>query len=1211
MAQPNFVKVSFPLEVPFPFEVPFFNKGMDKFVMKHLIRRFVNQFGMTYTSHILDQLKILGFQQATDAAISLGIDDLLTTPSKAWLIQDAQQQGFASERHHDYGNVHAVEKLRQLIEIWHATSEYLRREMNPNFRMTDPLNPVHMMAFSGARGSTSQVHQLVGMRGLMSDPQGKIVDLPIQGNFREGLSLTEYIISCYGARKGVVDTSIRTADAGYLTRRLVEVVQHLVVRKVDCGTIQGLFVNLTQDRETIKNKFVLQTLIGRVLADDVYINGRCIAARNQDIGIKLANQLYYFQIQPIYIRTPFTCKSISCICQLCYGRNTTHSNLIELGEAVGIIAGQSIGEPGTQLTLRTFHTGGVFTGDIAEHVRAPFTGKIEFNQNLVYPTRTRHGHPAYICHNSLDVTIDNQYEVQNLTIPPKSLLFIQNNQLVESEQVIAEVRAKRFPFKEKVEKHIYSGLTGEMHRSIPMSNLILKTTHLWVLSGGIYESVVVPFSSSHSSSHKDQDQVDIPELLDKHKSLSNYSVDQVKYESVDSNCFEKGQKNIWNYSETDRAIPNKHQGSIYFTILSQNTNTRVKKQKKELIVPLWCDKQWGKRRIPCPDLILRMPREGILYKNNIFAFLNNPHSEMIKYSNIIGGYSIGKKWNSLENKLDGGPRSKKKEIYASLISVRTKKRKKKIIINMIQISLLKYPFFNMAKRENRASSQFLFHNKLDHTNSFFSNDQSQLLNKGTIRSLFNENKKDESFLILSPSDFLRIVLFNDLKCLNTVKKSDANTKRIALSGFLGHLHSIANRFSYSHFITYKKVLLNERSISNNDSNTFQVAKYYFMDEKRGISKFYSYRNILFNFFNLYFSLSNFFEKTFPVVSLGQFLCESIRISEDKQIQRSGQIVVVHEESFVIRSAKPYLGTRGATLNSFYGKILYEGDRLITILYERLKSDDIIQGLPKVEQLSEARSNTSISKNRKKNFQKLNIHLAIFFGNFWGSFNSVRITMEHSQNHLVNEIQKVYRSQGVKISDKHIEIIVRQITSKVLVVDVEKSENKNLENGLGSVFLPGELVGLSRVQRMDRALEKRINYRTILLGMTNASLNTQSFLSEASFQETARVLAKSALQGRIDWLKGLKENVILGGMIPVGTGFNRLGKRSKMDSKTRNKNFFINKMKDFFFDHEYKVSVLSVKQKRKKVIKKLVKRKKKKSNKKEKIKTSSQKVILYK
>nr|QYB21083.1 RNA polymerase beta'' subunit [Austrotaxus spicata] len=1171
MAEPNC------FEVPFPFEVPFYNRVMDKTAMKQLISKFVNQFGMAYTSHILDQLKTSGFQQATDAAISLGIDDLLTTPSKVWLIQDAQQQGFASEKHHDYGNVHAVEKLRQLIEIWHATSEYLRREMNPNFRMTDPFNPVHMMSFSGARGSTSQVHQLVGMRGLMSDPQGKIVDLPIQGNFREGLSLTEYIISCYGARKGVVDTSIRTADAGYLTRRLVEVVQHIVVRKEDCGTIQGLFVNIIQGPEIIKKKMVLQTLIGRVLADDIYINGRCIATRNQDIGIKLANQLRNLQTQQIYIRTPFTCKSISWICQLCYGRSTTHSNLIELGEAVGIIAGQSIGEPGTQLTLRTFHTGGVFTGDITEHIRAPFTGKIQFNENLVYPTRTRHGHPAYICHNSLCVIIDSEDKVQNLTIPPESLLFIQNHQLVESEQVIAEVRSKTFPFKEKVEKHIYSDLTGEMHRSIPMSNFISKTTHLWILSGSMYKSVVIPFSLFH----KDQDQLDISSLLlDKHQSLSNYSVDQVKYESIYLNFSEKEiKKQIFSYSKT---ICNDYKDSIY-------SNMTGKKETNQLIVPLWFDKAWGKRIIPCPDFLLRIPPKGILHRNNIFALLNDSR---------IDSSTVEKKWNSFENPLAKEFRPKRKNAHASLISVRTNK----IIINMIQISSIKYPFFNrvMAKRENKASSQFMFHNKLDHTNPFYSNDKSQLLSNSIIRSLPNKNKKGESFMAISPSDFLQIVLVNDSKGFNRVKKlvrKNPIIQIIELLGLLGHLHSIANRFSYSHFITYKKALLNKRSIHNNYSNTFQVPKCYFMDEKTGIYKFDSYRNIIPNLVNLklYSSLSYFLKKTFPVVSPGQFLYESMWISEDEPLQTSGQIIAVHEEFLVIRLAKPYLGTRGATLHGDYGKILYEGDTLITLLYERLKSDDIIQGLPKVEQLSEARSTTSISKNRKKKFQKLNKHLTRFLGNFWGSFISVRITMERSQIQLVNQIQRVYRSQGVQISDKHIEIIVRQMTSKVLIVDVDnlengKLENGNLENALGNVFLPGELVGLSQAQKMDRALETAINYRTILLGITKASLNTQSFLSEASFQETARVLSKSALQGRIDWLKGLKENVILGGMIPAGTGFNRFGNRNKIDPRTENKNLFRNKVKEILYHHQYKeVSVLPVN--KKKVIKKLVKKKK--------------------
>ncbi|THU43303.1 hypothetical protein C4D60_Mb00t08630 [Musa balbisiana] len=311
-------------------DLVFHNKVINGTVMKRLISRLIDHFGMAYTSHILDQVKTLGFQQATATSISLGIDDLLTIPSKGWLVQDAEQQSFILDKHHHYGNVHAVEKLRQSIEIWYATSEYLRQEMNPNFRMTDPSNPVYLMSFSGARGNASQIHQLVGMRGLMSDPQGQMIDLPIQSNLREGLSLTEYIISCYGARKGVVDTAVRTSDAGYLTRRLVEVVQHIIVRRTDCGTIRGISVS---PRNGMTEKIFVQTLIGRVLADDIYIGLRCLATRNQDIGIGLVNRFITFRAQPIYIRTPFTCRSTSWICQLCYGRSPTHGDLVELGEA--------------------------------------------------------------------------------------------------------------------------------------------------------------------------------------------------------------------------------------------------------------------------------------------------------------------------------------------------------------------------------------------------------------------------------------------------------------------------------------------------------------------------------------------------------------------------------------------------------------------------------------------------------------------------------------------------------------------------------------------------------------------------------------------------------------------------------------------------------------------------------------------------------------
>nr|QEP50588.1 RNA polymerase subunit beta'' [Brahea pimo] len=624
-------------------DLVFHNKVINGTAMKRLISRLIDHFGMAYTSHILDQVKTLGFQQATATSISLGIDDLLTIPSKGWLVQDTEQQSFIFEKHHHYGNVHAVEKLRQSIEIWYATSEYLRQEMNPNFRMTDPSNPVHLMSFSGARGNASQIHQLVGMRGLMSDPQGQMIDLPIQSNLREGLSLTEYIISCYGARKGVVDTAVRTSDAGYLTRRLVEVVQHIIVRRTDCGTIRGISVS---PRNGMTEKIFVQTLIGRVLADNIYMGLRCIAARNQDIGIGLVNRFITFRAQPIYIRTPFTCKSASWICQLCYGRSPTHGDLVELGEAVGIIAGQSIGEPGTQLTLRTFHTGGVFTGDTAEHVRAPSNGKIKFNEDLVYPTRTRHGHPAFLCSIDLYVTIETRDIIHNVNIPPKSLILVQNDQYVESEQVIAEIRAgtSAFRFKEKVRKHIYSESEGEMHWSTDVHHaseyihgnvhLLPKTSHLWILAGGPRGSSIVSFSL-----HKDQDQMNVHSFSFEERYIFDLSMTnhRVRHKLLDTSG--KKDREILDYSRPDRIISNGHWNFIYPSILQENSDFLAKKRRNRFIIPLQYDQERDKELMPCFGISIEIPINGILRRNSILAYFDDPRyrrnsSGITKYGTI-------------------------------------------------------------------------------------------------------------------------------------------------------------------------------------------------------------------------------------------------------------------------------------------------------------------------------------------------------------------------------------------------------------------------------------------------------------------------------------------------------------------------------------------------------------------------------------------------
>nr|QKV45272.1 RNA polymerase beta'' subunit [Mitella diphylla] len=1343
----------------------FHNKVIDGTAMKRLISRLIDHFGMAYTSHILDQVKTLGFQQATATSISLGIDDLLTIPSKGWLVQDAEQQSLILEKHHHYGNVHAVEKLRQSIEIWYATSEYLRQEMNPNFRMTDPFNPVHMMSFSGARGNASQVHQLVGMRGLMSDPQGQMIDLPIQSNLREGLSLTEYIISCYGARKGVVDTAVRTSDAGYLTRRLVEVVQHIVVRRTDCGTSRG--ISVSPQNGMMPERIFIQTLIGRVLADDIYMGSRCIAIRNQDIGIGLVNRFITFRAQPISIRTPFTCTSTSWICRLCYGRSPTHGDLVELGEAVGIIAGQSIGEPGTQLTLRTFHTGGVFTGGTAEHVRAPSNGKIKFNEDLVHPTRTRHGHPAFLCSIDLYVTIESEDIIHNVNIPPKSFILVKNDQYVESEQVIAEIRAgtSTFNFKERVRKHIYSDSEGEMHWSTDVYHapeftygnvhLLPKTSHLWILSGSSCRSNVVPFSL-----HKDQDQLNVHSLSVERKYISNLSVtnDQVRHKLFSS---DRSGKRIPDYSELNRIICTDHCNFIYPAILHENYDLLSKRRKNRLIIPFQSIQEREKEQMPHSDsgISIEIPINGIFRKNSILAYFDDPRyrrnssgitkygtievhsivkkedlieyrggkefkpryqmqvdrfffipeevhilpgssSIMVRNNSIIGvstritlnkrsrvgglvrmerkkkgielkifsgdiyfpgetdkiarhsgilippgtGKTNSKESKKLKNWLyvqritptkkkyfvlvrpvvtyeiadginlatlfpedplqerdnmklrvvnyilygNGKPirgisdtsiqlvrtclvlnwdQDKKSssvgEAHASFVEVSTTG----LIRDFLRIDVVKSPISYTGKRNSPSSSGLVYDNGSDRTNinPFYSKakiQQSLSQNQGTIRTLFNRNKELQSLIILSSSNCSLMGPFNDH---NVIKESIKRDFLIPIRNSLGPLGTalqIENFYSFYDLITRNQILVTKYLQLENLKQIFQVLKYFLMDENGRIYNPDPCSTIILNPFNLnwYFLHHNYCEETTTKVSLGQFICENVCIAKNGPHLKSGQVLIVQVDSIVIRSAKTYLATPGATVRGHYGEILYEGDTLVTFIYEKSRSGDITQGLPKVEQVLEVRSIDSISINLEKRVEGWNERITRILGIPWGFLIGAELTIVQSRISLVNKIQKVYRSQGVQIHNRHIEIIVRQITSKVLVS----------EDGMSNVFSPGELIGLLRAERTGRALEEAICYRAILLGITRASLNTQSFISEASFQETARVLAKAALRGRIDWLKGLKENVVLGGMIPVGTGFKRLVHHSRQHKnislETKKKNLFEGEMRDILFHH---------------------------------------------
>ena len=385
----------------------FFNHCFDKRRFNSFLHWFFKKSrkkGKLRLLKFLEKLKILGFHSATQAGFSISIDDLKVPLSKSTILLTAERATLDAHLQRISGNLTIIEQYQRIIEIWNRTSEKLKYQVLQSFQISDFFNPVYLMAFSGARGNISQIRQLVGMRGLMADPQGKIIDFPIRSNFREGLTLTEYLISCSGARKGIVDTALRTAASGYLTRRLVDVAHHVIISQIDCQinkVTEGIFLEDLYDKEK-KVLSLQQRLVGRILAETIISSktSLIIGEKNQEISKKTSQKICENR-KKVLIRSPLTCQSSQFICQLCYGWNLAEGQLVSVGEAVGILAAQSIGEPGTQMTMRTFHTGGVFMGTLIDQTYAPFSGDISYsapcNGLLI---RTRQGKMAYLSKNS-------------------------------------------------------------------------------------------------------------------------------------------------------------------------------------------------------------------------------------------------------------------------------------------------------------------------------------------------------------------------------------------------------------------------------------------------------------------------------------------------------------------------------------------------------------------------------------------------------------------------------------------------------------------------------------------------------------------------------------------------------------------------------------------------------------------------------------------
>ena len=405
----------------------FVNRELNKNWVGDIVVECYKRFGQNTTVKLLDDMKRLGFEMGTLGGISIGIDDLQVPKEKGAVLKEAKSEVVKVEEQYHKGIITDSERKSKVIDIWtHATDKV----SDLLFQGMDAFNPIFMMADSGARGSRLQIRQLAGMRGLMAKPSGEIIESPITANFREGLNVLEYFISTHGARKGLADTALKTADAGYLTRRLVDVAQEVIVAEIDCGTLNGITVSaiIEGDEEVVSLK---DRIVGRVALDNIVdiITDEVIVEAGHEISEEKAEMIEKLGIEKIRIRSVLTCESGRGVCTMCYGRNLASGRLVELGEAVGVIAAQSIGEPGTQLTMRTFHIGGTASRIIEQSfIKSKNKGTLRYH-NL----RVAHRSKEFVVLNrngSISINDKQGRELERYTVSQGAFISIADGQEV-------------------------------------------------------------------------------------------------------------------------------------------------------------------------------------------------------------------------------------------------------------------------------------------------------------------------------------------------------------------------------------------------------------------------------------------------------------------------------------------------------------------------------------------------------------------------------------------------------------------------------------------------------------------------------------------------------------------------------------------------------------------------------------------------------------
>lgn len=1226
----------------------FRNRVVDKGQLRQLISWAFTNYGTARTAQVADLLKDLGFRFATRAGVSISVDDLQIPPTKRELLEAAEETIRETEERYTRGEITEVERFQKVIDTWNGTSEELKDEVVRHFRSNNPLNSVYMMAFSGARGNISQVRQLVGMRGLMADPQGEIIDLPIKTNFREGLTVTEYIISSYGARKGLVDTALRTADSGYLTRRLVDVSQDVIIRELDCGTVRGIPLRSMKDGDRVLIKLKTR-LLGRVAAADVLHpqTGEVLAARNQPFSDELAEVLDSAAVEEVMVRSPLTCEATRSVCQHCYGWSLAHAKMVDIGEAVGIIAAQSIGEPGTQLTMRTFHTGGVFTGEMARQERARFEGTVRFPKKLrTRAFRTRHGEDALVVDSvaSTEVLLEGtDGQKQPFSILQGSTLLVRDGQKVKAGQILAEVpltgRARKTT--EKAAKDVASDIAGEVRfadlvpeekkdRQGNTTRIAQRGGLLWILSGEVYnlppgaEPVV-----------KNGDGVTMGGVIAETKLVTEHGgIVRLPQETEGKGGREVEIITAQVVLDQARVRSESHQGRDQYLIETSHNQ-------------LFSLKATPGTKVTNGQVVAELIDDR--YHTQTGGIIKYSGVEVAKRGKAKQGYEVVKggtllwipeeahevnKDISLLMVEDGqfveAGTEVVKDIFCQSNGVVEVTQKndilREIVIKPGDIHMIDNPDA-IATREaflanpGQELMPGLVAPELRYVEYVESPEGPALLlrpveefpvpDEPSVPSQESTNEESGRSIRLRAvqrmpyKDGERVKSVEGLELLKIqlVLEIDKDAPQLAADIELKPDETDPEVLRLQLVIIEPLVIRRDIAADPTQGSTHtrilvkhgdQIAPGAVVarteiqcketGEVRGIREgMEAIRRIL---VVRDVDLQALPTNGTPTVKVGELVVAGTQIAPNTVLEESGQVVHVGDNQITLRLARPYRVSPGAVLHIDDGDLVQRGDHLVLLVFERAKTGDIIQGLPRIEELLEARKpkeacvlaerpgtaqvvydedddsvdvkvietdgvineytltpgqNLIISDGQevvageRLTDGPANPHelLEILFKanrETLGVHDAALLSLREVQTFLVSEVQSVYQSQGIDISDKHIEVVVRQMTSKARVDD-----------GGDTTMLPGELVELYQVEQVNEAMSitggAPAEYTPVLLGITKASLNTDSFISAASFQETTRVLTEAAIEGKSDWLRGLKENVIIGRLIPAGTGFN--------------------------------------------------------------------------